>query len=91
MWRLPGYLGGEPKQAVPRDVVAVMAPLTGEGVAPHWSVNLWVDDADAVAGKAAELGGDVVDAPTDGPGFRDAVLADPEGARFSVSQLIAGP
>ena len=25
LWRLPGYLGGEPEQPVPRDVVAVMA------------------------------------------------------------------
>jgi predicted enzyme related to lactoylglutathione lyase len=91
MWRLPGYVGGEAEQPVPRDVVAVMAPATGEGVVPHWGVNFWVDDTDAIAAKAAELGGDVVSQPTDGPGFRDAVVADPEGARLSVSQLMAGP
>jgi hypothetical protein len=27
-------------------------------VAPHWSVNFWVHDADAVAARAAELGGE---------------------------------
>jgi uncharacterized protein len=91
MWRLPGYVGGEPEQPVPRDVVAAMAPLEGGGVVPHWSVNFWADDADAIASKAAELGGDVVAEPTDGPGFRDAVVADPEGARLSISQLIAAP
>ena len=26
LFRLPGYVGGEPAQPVPRDVVAVMAP-----------------------------------------------------------------
>jgi uncharacterized protein len=88
MWRLPGYVGGEAEQPVPRDVVAVMAPLEDE--APHWSVNFWVSDADAIAAKAAELGGEVISLPADGPGFRDAVVADPEGARLSVSQLIAG-
>jgi uncharacterized protein len=91
MWRLPGYVGGEPAQPVPRDVVAVMAPLTGEGPAAHWGVNFWVDDADAIAAKAAELGGEVVAAPSDSPGFREAVVADPEGATLSVSQLIAAP
>jgi uncharacterized protein len=94
MWRLPGYVGGEPEQPVPRDVVAVMAPIAGEGsqgdVAPHWSVNFWVHDADALAAKAAELGGNVVVPPSDRPGFRDAVVADPQGAVLSVSQLIAG-
>jgi uncharacterized protein len=31
-----------------------------EDIAPHWRVNFWVPDADAVAVKAAELGGRVV-------------------------------
>ena len=37
LWRVPGYVGGEPMQPVPRDVVAVMAPLNGNGgVPPNW-------------------------------------------------------
>src|SRR5215212_5977117 len=31
IWRLPGYVGGGPEQPVPRDMVAAMAPITGEG------------------------------------------------------------
>jgi uncharacterized protein len=91
MWRLPGYVGGKPEQPVPRDVVAVMVTLAAEEVAPQWGVNFWVDDADAIAAQAEQLGGKVVVAPYDGPGFREAVVADPEGAAVSVSQLIAGP
>jgi predicted enzyme related to lactoylglutathione lyase len=86
MWRLPGYVGGEPEQPVPRDVIAVMVPLPSPDVAPHWSVNFWVDDADAIAARTAELGGKVVVPPADAPGFREAVVADPEGATLSVSQ-----
>jgi hypothetical protein len=95
LWRLPGYVGGNPEQPVPRDVVAVMSPTTGDGpggdVAPHWGVNFWVHDADAVAAKAAELGGKVVVAPYDQPGFRQAVVTDQQGAALSVSPLTARP
>jgi predicted enzyme related to lactoylglutathione lyase len=88
LWRLPGYVGGEPHQPVPRDVVAVMVPLGGEGQ-PQWSVDFWIDDADAAAAKAPELGGTVLSPAHDTVGFRQAVLADPHGAVFSVSTLHA--
>jgi predicted enzyme related to lactoylglutathione lyase len=95
LWRLPGYVGGEPHQPVPRDVVGVMMPIDGDGsqgaVVPHWSVDFWVDDADATAERAAGLGGRVLVPPFDIPGFRTGVLADPHGAEFSISQLTAGP
>ena len=49
MLRLPGYVGGEPLQPVPRDLIAVMAPLegdpSGDEARPHWSANFWVADA----------------------------------------------
>jgi uncharacterized protein len=89
LWRLPGYVGGLPSQPVPRDVVGVMVPVEG-GAPPHWSVDFWVDDADATAKHAAGLGGRVIVAPHDMPGFRNAVLADPQGPIFSVSQLTRG-
>ena len=41
------------------------------------------------AARAPRLGGKVVVPPHDTPGFRSAVLADPRGAVFSVSQLTA--
>jgi predicted enzyme related to lactoylglutathione lyase len=89
LFRLPGYVGGEPRQPVPRDVVAVMMNVDGNGSrnrdASHWGVNFWVDDADAVAAQAEKLGGKVLVAPFDSHVSRDAVVADPYGAVFSVT------
>lgn len=91
MWRLPGYVGGEPQQSVPRDVVAAMVPAD-PAAAPAWGVDFWVHDADGTAADAARLGGEVLLEPHDtGIGFRNALLADPPGAAFSVSQLTAPP
>jgi uncharacterized protein len=89
--RLPGFVGGEPLQPVPRDVVAVMAPMGDQfpdEMPSHWGIDFWVKDADATAGKAAELGGTVIAPPSDlpGVGMRQAVLADPQGASFSVTR-----
>jgi uncharacterized protein len=84
MWRLPGFVGGEPAQPVPRDLVAVMVPAA-PGSAPSWSVNFWVEDADRTAAQTAELGGTVIVEPFDTPISKDAVLADPAGAVFTVS------
>lgn len=85
LFRLDGYVGGEPTQPVPRDVVAVMAPAFGRPAG--WTVNFWVDDADDVAARVAELGGAVVAGPFDTPISRDAVIADPAGAVFSVTTV----
>jgi hypothetical protein len=84
LFRRPGYVGGEPSQPVPRDVVAAMA--AGEGAAA-WSVDFWIADAEAAAEAAAGLGGTVVAEPFDEAMFRRAVLAAPDGATFSVSEL----
>jgi uncharacterized protein len=81
--RLPGFVGGEPQQPVPRDVVAVMMP-SDDGRA-RWDVGFWVADADASVATATSLGGSVLAGPRDIPGFRHAVIADPEGAVLSVS------
>jgi predicted enzyme related to lactoylglutathione lyase len=85
--RLPGYVGGEPAQPVPRDVVAVMAGSDGSETA-QWSVGFWIADADKAVTTAEQLGGEVLMGPTDVPGFRMAMLRDPQGAAFSVSQLV---
>jgi uncharacterized protein len=84
LWRLPGFEGGEPEQPVPADVVAVAVP----GDVPSWDVDLWVSDPDATAAKAAELGGSVLMGPMDTPMGRRAVLADPQGATFSISRVV---
>jgi predicted enzyme related to lactoylglutathione lyase len=79
-WRLPGYVGGTPGQAMPRDVVAVASPTpSGDTTPPHWSVALRVADVDDTAEHAARLGGTVLVEPVDTPGFRSAAIADPQG------------
>jgi len=90
MWRLPGYVGGVPEQPVARDVVGVMAPASGVDVPPQWSVDFWIEDAERAAETAAAQGGKVVAPPSEMLAFKRAVLADPEGAVFSVSQLLVG-
>jgi uncharacterized protein len=88
MWTVPGYLGGEPQQPVPRDVVATMAPPGNGGAPPHWSVDFWIRDVDESAATVAELGGKVLAEPYDIPntGLRQGMFADPQGATFSLTQ-----
>jgi predicted enzyme related to lactoylglutathione lyase len=94
LWRLPGYVGGEPGQPVSREVVGVMVPISGdrspENVSAHWSIDFWVDDVDVTAFKAAELGGEVKVWPFHTSVGRTAILADPQGAVFSVSKVGPG-
>ncbi len=55
------------------------------GVPPHWTPYFMVADADAATTKAKELGARVYAPPMDvGEGLRIAVLADPQGAVFSL-------
>jgi predicted enzyme related to lactoylglutathione lyase len=104
MWSLPGYgdhleerTPGLRKQMAEfggptgfEDVVANITPLGDDqaDVPAHWSVTFGVDDADASAAKASELGGTVIVAPFDAPWVRMAVLADPAGATFIASQFV---
>ncbi|MEN8584846.1 VOC family protein [Burkholderia sp. RS01] len=66
-------------------VVAVVTATDGVAVPPHWSVNFAVRDADSIARHAVELGGTVLMAPTNTPGFRSAVIGDPQGGFIAVS------
>ena len=105
MWSLPGYgdhleeltpglreqvaqMGG-PEGFI--DVVAAMTPIGDDqpDVPAHWGVTFGVDDADATAAKARELGGEVVAGPFDAPWTRTAVIRDPQGATFTASQFVA--
>jgi uncharacterized protein len=63
-----------------------VAVVAADGNAPpHWAVAFAVADADAIAEHAQALGGTVLMGPTDTPGFRSAVIADPQGAVIAVS------
>ena len=86
LFRLPGYVGGEPRQPVSREVVATMSGANGGG-APGWGVNLWDRDVDATAAQAVELGGRALAPPFDTPMSRMAVLADPHGATFAIANV----
>lgn len=89
--RLPGFVGGEPSQPVPRDVVAAIAGLDEPRAMPCWQVDFWVDDLDRVVAATSDGGGAVLEPPSATPPFRRALVADPAGARFTVSQLVAAP
>jgi uncharacterized protein len=73
------------------DVVAGMMPMTSDRfpdeVPPHWSVTFAVDDADASAARATDLGGTLVAPPLDAGPTRIAVVQDPQGAVFTVSKF----
>lgn len=87
LWRLPGYVGGEPTQPVSREVIAVAQPAQGP---PRWDVDFWIAEADLAAQTARESGGAVLSEPADDPAlpFRRATIADPGGAVFTISQLL---
>jgi len=62
-----------------------------KGIPSYWGIYFMVADCDATVAKAKELGASVRYGPFDAPGVgRMAMLADPQGAGFSVIKL-AGP
>jgi predicted enzyme related to lactoylglutathione lyase len=89
MLRRPGYVGGEPEQPVPRDVVAALFRADA-ATAPGWDTDFWIADVDAAAATVAERGGRVLEPPADQPGLpmRTARVADPAGASFTMTQLV---
>jgi len=104
MWTLPGYGDhleesspglrqqmtemGAPEGFI--DVVAAITPVAEDepDTPAHWSVTFAVDDADATAAKARQLGGEVVAGPFDAPWTRLAVIRDPQGATFIAGQFV---
>ena len=72
------------------DVVAAHNPIADDDsqTPAHSSVTFAVDDADAAAATASDLGGDVVTGPFDAPWTRMAVIKDPQGATFIASQFV---
>jgi predicted enzyme related to lactoylglutathione lyase len=104
MWMLPGYgdfletinpgtLEGMTAAGAPagfENVVASLNPIDSAQPPeePHWGVTFAVDDADAVAARATELGGTVVAEPQDAPWVRMTVITDPQGATFTASKFV---
>jgi uncharacterized protein len=104
MWSLPGYgefldklnpgtLANMAEMGAPpgfENVVASIAPIPADDpqCGAHWGVTFAVDDADATAKLAVELGGRLVAGPIDAPWVRFAVIADPQGAEFTASQYV---
>jgi predicted enzyme related to lactoylglutathione lyase len=104
MWALPAYgeyleeldpgmrermagVGAPPRF---EEVVAALNPIADDqpDVPAHWSVTFGVEDADATAARAAELGGQVLVAPFDAPWVRMTVISDPQGATFIASKFV---
>jgi predicted enzyme related to lactoylglutathione lyase len=91
--RTPGTRENMAQMGAPErfeDVVASLVPIPDDqpDVAPHWGVTFGVDDADAIAARAADLGGQVVVAPFDAPWIRTTVIADPQGATFTATKFV---
>jgi predicted enzyme related to lactoylglutathione lyase len=102
MWVLPGYADhleeltpGLKEQMAGMapdgflDAVAQLLPIEGDDTPPHWNVTFAVDDVEATAALATELGGEVLTGPVDAPWVRMAVIRDPQGATFIASQYVA--
>jgi predicted enzyme related to lactoylglutathione lyase len=104
MWALPAYgdfleqrtpgmrqnLAAMGAPARFEEVVASVSaiPQDQPDVPEHWGVTFGVDDADAIAARAAELGGRVVVPPFDAPWVRMTVISDPQGATFTASKFV---
>jgi predicted enzyme related to lactoylglutathione lyase len=104
MWAMPAYgdfleqrrpgtranMAGMGTPARFEEVVASVSliPDDQSGVQPHWGLTFAVDDADATAARAAELGGRVDVPPFDAPWVRMTILTDPQGATFTAAKFV---
>ncbi|MDA8301855.1 MAG: VOC family protein [Actinomycetota bacterium] len=104
MWALPGYGDhleestpglrlqmaemGAPEGFI--DVVAGVNPIAKDDrqTPAHWRVVFAVDDVHAATANVGKLGGEVVAGPLDAPWTRVAVIKDPHGATFTISQFV---
>ncbi len=69
-----------------------MPPDVPKGMPPVWGSYITVSDVEAATRKAVELGGSIIKPPTNIPEVgRFCVLADPQGAVFSMIQYVEMP
>jgi predicted enzyme related to lactoylglutathione lyase len=104
MWALPAYGDFLERRAPGRrenmaaagaperfdETVAAATPIPDDqpDTPAHWGVTFAVDDADAIAARATELGSKVVVPPLDAPWVRMTVITDPQGATFTASKFV---
>jgi predicted enzyme related to lactoylglutathione lyase len=87
--RTPGMRQGMAEMGAPDRFQEVLATAVHQpDMPPHWGVTFAVDDADAIAARAAELGATVVVPPVDAPWVRTTVITDPQGATFTANKFV---
>jgi predicted enzyme related to lactoylglutathione lyase len=91
--RTPGTRANMAQMGAPKrfeDVVASVAAIGDDepDATPQWGVTFAVDDADAIASRAVDLGGEVVVPPFDAAWVRTTVIADPAGATFTATKFV---
>ena len=64
-----------------------MNPMVPAEVPSYWMAYFWAGDVDATYARAIEAGGREMLAPSDLPGGRLAIVADPQGAVFGLLQM----
>ena len=86
----PGLRARTVEMGVPERFADVVGSLqaTPADQPVGWSVTFAVEDADAAAAKAVELGATIVVPPMDAPWVRMSVISDPQGAMFVASQFV---
>ena len=86
----PGTLASHKDNGAPEgfsDAIGWMKPPSSPDGAARWVVTFGVADADATAARTAQLGGTVLAGPFDVPYSRMAVVRDPDGVTFTISQF----
>ncbi len=97
MWRLPGYgdeleklepgiIERHKRDGAPEGFTDCVGWLMRDSGPARWGVTFTVDDPDATAARAEELGGSIVMPPFEAGPVRMAVISDPAGAILSVSR-----
>jgi uncharacterized protein len=66
----------------------MMPPGDDDAGPPRWTADFWVADIDAAVSKLSGAGGEVLAGPYEitGAGMRQAVVRDPQGAAFTLTQ-----
>jgi predicted enzyme related to lactoylglutathione lyase len=91
--RTPGMRENMASMGAPERFAEVVAsassiPDDQPDVPARWDVTFAVDDADAIAARAVELGGEVLVPPFDAPWVRMTIIRDPQGATFTASKFV---